>query len=410
MYFFILTLTFERFVIGSATLVASGCVVSPPMSAICLRAGWSMGSVKDRYIHHKSAGDQFVGRTVTGLSCLSTEFACSPCYFDFTEVEDEESMREMLDVHIQSNLIGGKTLTPRIRYMSNFLLACLCYHYEYLRENLHPRNQLLNSPIFSHCPKSLRECAVVKFPWNKTRDTPFLTGVPPHILIMSDMKRFETRLDEVLADLMSGFKEELDKRDVGGGMHHAVQIQDEIQKLREELKNVRVAGGRGDALGGISEGDGNMQRRATLHSYNGRFNILPQNYEIPALTLASFLVFYLIGNPNEGIPPFRIVKPIDLKRSNKDQKVNAKVLTDMRKMMGHVEKAGRGLDKWEDDATKWTPSLVTDLYEAVNWKFRIPPKRGTRRFEALTWKTYFNMVQARNGVLIGDEPPGWNQQ
>ena len=78
---------------GSATLVSSGCIVSPPHSSLCLRAGWSMGSVKDRYIHHKSAGDQFVGRTVTGLSCLLTEFACSPCYFDFTETEDADGMQ-----------------------------------------------------------------------------------------------------------------------------------------------------------------------------------------------------------------------------------------------------------------------------------------------------------------------------
>ena len=82
---------------GSATLVSSGCVVSPPHSSLCLRAGWSMGGVKDRYIHHESAGDQFVGRTVTGLSCLSTDFACSPCYFVFTETEDKEGMRQQLD-------------------------------------------------------------------------------------------------------------------------------------------------------------------------------------------------------------------------------------------------------------------------------------------------------------------------
>ena len=46
---------------GSITLVSAGCTVSPPMSSICLRACWSMGPVKDRYIHYKKAGDQFVG-------------------------------------------------------------------------------------------------------------------------------------------------------------------------------------------------------------------------------------------------------------------------------------------------------------------------------------------------------------
>ena len=65
---------------GAISLVASGCIVSPPMAAICLRACWSMGPVKDRYIHYEKAGDQYVGRCATGISSLSKEFATSPAY------------------------------------------------------------------------------------------------------------------------------------------------------------------------------------------------------------------------------------------------------------------------------------------------------------------------------------------
>ena len=32
------------------TMVASGCTVSPPISSLCIRAGWVMGGVKDKYI------------------------------------------------------------------------------------------------------------------------------------------------------------------------------------------------------------------------------------------------------------------------------------------------------------------------------------------------------------------------
>ena len=69
---------------------------------------------------------------------------------------------------------------------------------------------------------------MVKYPWNSTKDTPYLTGVPPHILIMSDMKRLENRLDRVSDEMMEKMKDKLDKRDIGGGMHHALAIQDEI--------------------------------------------------------------------------------------------------------------------------------------------------------------------------------------
>ena len=66
---------------GTITLVASGCTVSPPMSSICIRACWSMGPVKDRYIHCEKAGDEFVGRTATGISSMVKEFAVSPFFF-----------------------------------------------------------------------------------------------------------------------------------------------------------------------------------------------------------------------------------------------------------------------------------------------------------------------------------------
>ena len=87
--------------------------------------------MKDRYIHHESAGDQFVGRAVTGLSCLLTEFACSPCYFDFTETEDEEGMRQQLDDFIRSNIVGGRQMTAKVAFMAKYLFASLCYHYDY---------------------------------------------------------------------------------------------------------------------------------------------------------------------------------------------------------------------------------------------------------------------------------------
>ena len=47
---------------GAITLLSSGCTVSLPLASICIRACWSMGTFKDRYIHYKKAGDKFVGR------------------------------------------------------------------------------------------------------------------------------------------------------------------------------------------------------------------------------------------------------------------------------------------------------------------------------------------------------------
>ena len=48
-----------------------------------------------------------------------------------------------------------------------------------------------------------------------------------------------------------------------------------------------------------------------------------------------------------------------LKESNKGKKVNAKILTDMKKMMQFVERAGRECNVWEEDPDNWTPATVT---------------------------------------------------
>ena len=285
--------------------------------------------------------------------------------------------------------------------------------YDYLKTNLHERNGLLSSTIFSHIPQQILKLAVVKYPWNKTKDTPYLTCVPAHILMMSNMTRFESKLDVLSSELMDGLKEELNRRDIGGGMYHAVQIQEEIRGLRDELSRMRASipssrgEGNGDSHGFGSEVEDSRRTRrrrmvTQLYSYDGRFNILPKHFVIPTLTLASFLAFYLIGKPNDGIPPFCLVKPSDLKFSNSGEKVNVKILTDMKCMASHVERAGRELNVWEEDPEAWTPAKVTRLYETVNWNFRIPPARGTQQFEGLSWLTYLAIVKKAKGKLVGD--------
>ena len=86
---------------GAISHVSAGCTVSPPMAAICLRAAWSMGNVKDRYIYYEKAGDEFMGRSVTDISSLSRHFATSPVYFEPDAVEDGD-MYEELDKNLKT--------------------------------------------------------------------------------------------------------------------------------------------------------------------------------------------------------------------------------------------------------------------------------------------------------------------
>jgi len=44
---------------GAAIYCSTGSTISPSMTSICLRTGWSMGYVKEKYINYKKAGNQY---------------------------------------------------------------------------------------------------------------------------------------------------------------------------------------------------------------------------------------------------------------------------------------------------------------------------------------------------------------
>jgi hypothetical protein len=70
---------------GSTTYMASGSTAGPGMAAICIRAGWTVGAIQDRYIQFDLAGDQHAGRTVCGLPASSHQFSVLPPHFKKTD-------------------------------------------------------------------------------------------------------------------------------------------------------------------------------------------------------------------------------------------------------------------------------------------------------------------------------------
>ena len=96
-----------------------------------------MGQVKERYLQYEKAGDQYLGRVVSGLDVNSVAFAVSPPFFD---VRDET--RVQLEALIKSYLVGGEDLPAGVYQIFYYCFASLCYHYDFLVSTLHPRNKL----------------------------------------------------------------------------------------------------------------------------------------------------------------------------------------------------------------------------------------------------------------------------
>ena len=133
---------------GAATLAASGCTVSPSMAAICNRAQWKMGGTRDKYIKYENAGDQFLGRTLTGLSSLQKEFSISPPFFN-TEAAELTAIDGLLRTHV----VGGSIITSTLFEVLRMCFASVVYHNGFMMVHLHERNRFRSHPLMNSLPE-----------------------------------------------------------------------------------------------------------------------------------------------------------------------------------------------------------------------------------------------------------------
>ena len=53
----------------------------------------------------------------------------------------------------------------------------------------------------------------------------------------------------------------------------------------------------------------------------------------------------------------------------------------------------------------WTTRHVLDLYNAVKYLFAFPYFNKRRRLNKISWNTYYNILCAREGYLVGEQVP-----
>ena len=213
---------------GAISLVSAGCTVSPPMAAICLRAAWSMGNVKDRYIHYEKAGDEFVGRTVTGISSLTRHFAVSPIYFEPGADDTNENMKREIEKLISDTCVEKEKISSTTYFMLKFVVANICFNYDYLNAVLSQTHCIRSNPLFVALgSNTIRKYAVYKYPWCRTNNTPVFTGIPPHVVVMSELEAFKSSLEAQTGNLVGALKSEMDKRGLGGeGFQARILLED----------------------------------------------------------------------------------------------------------------------------------------------------------------------------------------
>ena len=345
---------------GVATFIASGCTVSPPIAPICIRAGWKIGGQKDTYIFHEAAGDQYVGRCASCLDQLSKEFSVSPPYFDFSHLNDNEKIgkKKILDDFLLSRLPEMDEMRPKTFHLVKMCFASLCYHFEYLKRNMHQACVLRSAPLFRDIPKVLRDLAVIKFPWNKTIETPTLSGIPPHVINLAHMEKLNIELQELRTNIKTDLETLMDQRGFSSTGFNTQTVIDAITKQQKEyfdnmMKNLNAniaKPGSNDnnemQVYTLIEEDiddeidnstdltfeediakrkeihlkskDNVKKRVfTVGLHHGVLTPLPVNFQWPRMNAQQLCINWLVGNVDESIPPYATFNHIFLSHDKK---------------------------------------------------------------------------------------------
>ncbi|KAL3793017.1 hypothetical protein ACHAWO_008273 [Cyclotella atomus] len=408
---------------GAVTHIASGVTSSPPIASICIRANWKMPGVMNRYIKWESAGDQYVGRCVSGRKRLDKTFAESIPYFDFSSysmLEKEVKMRE-LDQWIKDRMLDGGE-NESIFFLFKSCLASLIYHRSWLNQTIHDENAIRISPFwYEDIPYA--NLVTTRYPWTRTEDTPEFTGIPVDVLYLAKIEEQTKRIEEleqrlkadndrVIKAVNNHLDEALDARAVGGesyGMAKTMMEKlDQLIETSEKAFNDCIhnaaapfaVGNRGDdddddvSFAGLAEEvvdftpeeetvlheqalDAAAKERSRQHIEKRKKNQILVGYHKGVLTpllpefkyhkkmnLKEMIDLWLVGNRAEHVPPFRVVTPKQVHHFDK----NGKRLHDMKQFMQIIKKMAVDNRVWKPQGAKddyWNSKTVIDMWNGI---------------------------------------------
>ena len=194
--------------------------MTPSMASICNRAGWKMGGTRDKYIKFENAGDQYLGRILSGMDCLSPSFAVTPPFFDAKTNEQNK----MVDDFIKSRIENANNISDNLFAVIRYCFASMCYHYNFLTQTLQPTSRIRTSAIFMNIPKEIMEMVKV-FTYKQVHEdngngnAPRLTGIPPHVVLINKLNDLNGHVSECSSLVVrKEVKQELEDRFVGGNV------------------------------------------------------------------------------------------------------------------------------------------------------------------------------------------------
>ena len=206
---------------GAAAYVCNGTTSTVSFAAVCQRAGWTMGDVKDRYIHHDAAGDHVVGRVVSGLDVNSHHYSISPPVF-----KDNVDLQA---VNRAINVVFPDSSGSEQQSLYRNLLAALIYHHAHHEKVLRPQNRYRNSQMFRTTDQSMSDMygtTRVCYPWDNLNNSIWrvtFTGLTSTAILFKYFQLQLLKFDNLQKDMpervAAAVTKVMEERNIGGSMN-----------------------------------------------------------------------------------------------------------------------------------------------------------------------------------------------
>jgi hypothetical protein len=206
---------------GVGTYACSGSTSGPGIVSVCIRMGWSMGGVADRYLQFEAAADKYLGRVCAGLNQSSSEFCTIMPHFGAAEVSNILE-RSFPTLYKQTSLL------PVLKHC----LASVVYHIEFIRETLPDDHNLFQNYLF-RTPgliKYLREFVTIA----GNQDI-LVSGIPPHVDIIQKLEKIGNIIEDCPSRIVSQMTDVMEANGIAAGNISRSVLEQTLEKYLSKL-------------------------------------------------------------------------------------------------------------------------------------------------------------------------------
>ena len=116
----------------------------------------------------------------------------------------------------------------------------MCYNFEILQSIIREKCPLIESPIFREIPSDVMTLAQIDYPWNSIEYTPELTGIPPNILLMSQIEVLKPEIKSLKGKIINQLQDDMYKRGFSSTDHNTKTIIDSMTSQTRQIMETIV--------------------------------------------------------------------------------------------------------------------------------------------------------------------------